>query len=55
MDAQSRSQATGPLEGLRVLEMSTMMAGPYAATLFGDLGADVATSGPSATESDRPS
>jgi crotonobetainyl-CoA:carnitine CoA-transferase CaiB-like acyl-CoA transferase len=41
MDAQSRSQATGPLEGLRVLEMSTMMAGPYAATLFGDLGADV--------------
>ena len=32
---------TGPLVGLRVLDVSTMMAGPYAATLMGDLGADV--------------
>ncbi len=31
----------GPLSGLRVVEVSTMMAGPYAATLLGDLGADV--------------
>lgn len=31
----------GPLVGLRVVEISTMMAGPYAATLLGDLGADV--------------
>jgi len=35
------SPTTGPLSGLRVLDISTMMAGPYAATLMGDLGADV--------------
>jgi len=33
--------AVGPLVGLRVIEISTMMAGPYGATLLGDLGADV--------------
>ncbi|MBW2270806.1 MAG: CoA transferase [Deltaproteobacteria bacterium] len=40
-DAVKQSPSAGPLEGLRVVELSTMMAGPYAATLLGDLGADV--------------
>jgi len=33
--------ATGPLSGLRVLEFTQIAAGPYAGSLFADLGADV--------------
>ncbi|MCC7077173.1 MAG: CoA transferase [Acidimicrobiia bacterium] len=41
MTAGAAGAGTGPLSGLRVLDVSSMMAGPYAATLLGDMGADV--------------
>lgn len=41
MKETSATAPAGPLKGLRVVEVATMLAGPYAATLLGDLGADV--------------
>jgi crotonobetainyl-CoA:carnitine CoA-transferase CaiB-like acyl-CoA transferase len=36
-----RDTADGPLAGIRVLELGTMIAGPVVATLLGDFGAEV--------------
>ena len=33
--------SNGPLAGVKVLDLGTMIAGPVAATLLGDFGADV--------------
>jgi formyl-CoA transferase len=33
--------ATGPLAGVRVIELGSLLAGPFAGQLIADLGADV--------------
>lgn len=38
---KSRAEGSGPLKGLRVLDVATLFAGPVIATLLGDFGADV--------------
>ncbi len=35
------SPSTGPLQGIRILDMATVLAAPFAATLCGDMGAEV--------------
>ena len=53
MVKEAANTGAGPLEGIRVLDVSTYLAGPYGATLLGDLGADVVKIEPPLGEDSR--
>src|SRR4051812_15150952 len=40
-DEEKRRMTAGALDGIRVLELGTLIAGPFAGRLLGDMGADV--------------
>lgn len=41
MNSDQKQEATGPLKGIRVIEMGQLLAGPFCGQIMGDFGAEV--------------